>query len=382
MNKELKTYATHDIKVTKRHYKESDLNKYRSNFGQDRDRIIESNAFRRLQYKTQVFVNFHGDHYRTRLTHSLEVGQIARWIASGLSLNKDLAEIISLAHDLGHPPFGHAGEDALNRKISQNHPSNILFSHNAQAIKIVTNIENRFIEFKGLNLCAETLQGLAKHNGPLKDPAKIHPILNSYNSAFDLDLTTQPSLEAQISSIADDIAYNNHDMEDGIKDDLFTLEDLLQIDKIAEIYFNITSKYQNIKSEQIIGEIKKILTSIMVIDLIENSSRKLMQSNIQTIDDVKKFPGFLIESSQEIKEVIQQIRRFLYTHMYRHPKVNQMTSKASLVVSTLFDYYIKIPSSIPQQFKSDNQDNIASITDYIAGMTDRYALNKFNQITR
>ena len=181
-----KSYSVSDKAANRRQHEESNLNKYRSNFGQDRDRIIESNAFRRLQYKTQVFVNFHGDLYSTRLTHSLEVGQIARWIASGLSLNKDLAEIISLAHDLGHPPFGHSGEDALNRKIMLNNPQNIPCSHNAQAIKIVTYLENRFIEYRGLNLCWDTLEGLAKHNGPFLDSQKIHPIISLYNKEFDL----------------------------------------------------------------------------------------------------------------------------------------------------------------------------------------------------
>ena len=375
-----KPYAARDGATKRRQYEETNLNKYRSNFGQDRDRIIESNAFRKLQYKTQVFVNFHGDLYRTRLTHSLEVGQIARWIASGLSLNKDLAEIISLAHDLGHPPFGHAGEDALNHKITEYDPLHVRFSHNAQAIKVVTHIENRFVDHRGLNLCWDTLEGPAKHNGPFLDPKKMHPIISSYNQEFDLKITKQPSLEAQVSSLSDDIAYNNHDMEDGLKDRLFSIEDLLQIDQINDIYQEIASKYTNIKQEQMIGEIKKILTSKMVIDLIENSKIKLAQFDINSLDSVRNFDEFLIEHSKEMKVTIRQIGNFLYKNMYMHDKVDQMRKKAGYVISILFDHYLEFPNQIPEQFKSSQQDLITSICDYISGMTDRYAINEFNKI--
>lgn len=382
MTHELRPYAISDSSTKRRHHEELNLNQYRSNFGQDRDRIIESNAFRRLQYKTQVFVNFHGDHYRTRLTHSLEVGQISRWVASGLHVNKDLAEIISLAHDLGHPPFGHAGEDMINQKIRQNNLENIPFSHNAQAIKIVTQIENRFVTHKGLNLCLDTLEGLAKHNGRFLNQDEIHPIISDYNHHFDLMLDKQPSLEAQISALCDDIAYNNHDMEDGIKDGLFTIEDLLQIDLIAKIYQNIISVFKDIKQEQIIGEIKKIFTSKMVIDLIENSKKNLIKNNIEHIEDVRNFPKFLIQHSDEMNNTIQQISDFLYKNMYHHEKVKEMRRKADKIVAMLFDYYMHFPFQIPEQFKSQGQDNVTATVDYISGMTDRYALIKYEEIIK
>ncbi len=377
-----KTYAISSKNAKRQSYEDPNLNKYRSNFGQDRDRIIESNAFRRLQYKTQVFVNFHGDHYRTRLTHSLEVSQIARWLACGLSLNKDLAEIISLAHDLGHPPFGHAGEDMLNRKIKLENPLNTSFSHNAQAIKIVTQIENRSVTYKGLNLCWDTLEGLVKHNGAFTKKDKMHPIVSLYNQEFDLDLFRQPSLEAQISAQADDIAYNNHDIEDGLKDGLFELEDLLEIDQIANIYHEIVTQFKNITKEQLIGEIKKRLTSQMVISLIENSKKRLEEFNINDIEDVRNFHGFIIEHSDEMQRTIKEISSFLYENMYTHKKVTKMREKANQIISTLFDYYNYYPKEIPEQFKSNNQPLITSVVDFISGMTDRYAITKFDEITR
>ena len=210
INFELANFAVNEDKSRGRLYLENyDDAKYRSNFGRDRDRIINSSAFRRLQYKTQVFVNHQGDHYRTRLTHSLEVAQIARWIAGALYINKDLAEIVSLAHDLGHPPFGHAGEDVLNECMKKFGG----FSHNAHTLKIITKLETRFIEFEGLNLSWEVLEGVVKHNGPIADESKLHAYIREYNLKHDLDLKNYPSLEAQISGIADDIAYNNHDLE-------------------------------------------------------------------------------------------------------------------------------------------------------------------------
>lgn len=217
---ELAPFAVDEMKSRGRLYHEVyDDSKFRSIFGRDRDRIIGSSAFRRLQYKTQVFVNHEGDHYRTRLTHSLEVAQIARWIAGALKVNKDLAEIVSLAHDLGHTPFGHAGEDALNEKMQPFGG----FSHNGHTLKIITKLETRFIEFEGLNLSWEMLEGVVKHNGPVFDPEDY---IGKYNSAHDLDLKNFPSLEAQISAISDDIAYNNHDIEDGLRADLFKVEEL------------------------------------------------------------------------------------------------------------------------------------------------------------
>ncbi len=374
----LQKFTTKDSLSSRQFQENLNLNLYRSNFGQDRDRIIESNAFRRLQYKTQVFVNFHGDHYRTRLTHSLEVAQISRWIASGLNLNKDLAEIISLAHDLGHAPFGHAGEDALNEKIQEFNPGHEKFCHNAQAIKIITDIENRFLEFKGLNLCKETLEGIAKHNGNFKNK-QIHPIISRFNNIFDLDLYSQPSLEAQISACADDLAYNNHDLEDGIKDNLFTLEDLKKISLFNYVIKQINNEFVNINKNQTIGEMKKRLTSIMVIDIIKNSAKNIEIFNIRNFNDIKYLDHFIIAPSKVMSDHLKQISSFLYSNMYTHPKVKEMSLKAQHIVSNLFDHYIDNYQEIPQQFRLDNQP-ILSAVDYIAGMTDRFAINKYNEI--
>lgn len=375
----LHSFATQDPKTSRQFKEKRHYNLYRSSFGQDRDRIIESNAFRRLQYKTQVFVNFHGDHYRNRLTHSLEVAQIARWIASGLELNKDLAEIISLAHDLGHSPFGHAGEDALNYKINQYDPSQAKFCHNAQAIKVVTNIENRFLQFKGLNLCKETIEGIAKHNGSFKGKY-IHPIIQGFDSIYNINLFKQPSLEAQISSCADDVAYNNHDLEDGIKDELFSLDDLKEIEFFSFLIKQINNDYTNITRNQTIGELKKRATSLMVIDIIENTAKKSRQLGINTIEQVEGCQNFIVSPSSKMQIDLEEIRKFLFENMYKHPKVQKMSNMAKQIISTLFDYYIARPELIPEQFYCQH-NKVQMVVDYISGMTDRYANKKYNQIT-
>lgn len=375
----LKNFATKDGLASRQYQEKKSTNLYRSNYGQDRDRIIESNAFRRLQYKTQVFVNFHGDHYRTRLTHSLEVAQISRWISSGLQLNKDLSEIISLAHDLGHAPFGHAGEDAINAKIKEYDNNFTKFCHNSQAIKIVTNIENRFIQFKGLNLSWDTIEGLAKHNGTFKN-REIHPIIENFDKIYNLDLFKQPSLEAQISAYADDLAYNNHDLEDGFKDNLFSLEDIKEVEILNYIIKEIQSEFTNISQNQIIAELKKRSTSLMVIDIIRSSSAKINKLQLKNIEDVRNLEDFAITSSNSMSYHISQISAFLYKKMYRHEKVKTMSSRAKSIISFLFDHYYKNLDLIPNQFY--NQDKpMQSVIDYIAGMTDRYAINKFNEIT-
>lgn len=374
----IKNLAAKDNNAIRQFKENEDLNLYRSNFGQDRDRIIDSNAFRRLQYKTQVFVNFHGDHYRTRLTHSLEVAQISRWISSGLNLNKDLSEIISLAHDLGHAPFGHAGENALNKKISQYNKNHTRFCHNAQAIKIVSKIENRFLQFKGLNLCKETIEGIAKHNGSFKDK-NIHPIILTFNKAFNINLLQQPSLEAQISSYADDIAYNNHDLEDGYNDKLFSLKILEEIDFYAYLIKQIKNEYININESLIIGEIKKRSTSAMVIDVIRASTKNISSMKISNIDEVKNFNNFLIRPSDSMKDNLKEISQFLFNKMYHHKKVKNMTSKAQVIIYKLFDFYINNKQLIPEQFLLHN-NHLQSTVDYIAGMTDRYASNQYKRI--
>ncbi len=376
-NFELANFAVDENKSRGRMFVENfDDSKYRSIFGRDRDRIINSSAFRRLQYKTQVFVNHQGDHYRTRLTHTLEMAQIARWIAGALNANKDLAEIISLAHDLGHPPFGHAGEEALNLKM-QNFGG---FSHNAHTLKIITKIETRFIDFVGLNLSWETLEGVVKHNGAILDFSKIDKYILNFNQIYDLELHKNPSIEAQISAISDDIAYNNHDIEDGLRAELFGVEDLFEIPLIGEIYQEILQKNPQIRQELLVGEAKKRITLAMVLDVIEHTKINLQKNNIKTLKDIKNFPKFLVEFSPKMQEIHLLIKKFLMQKMYRHQLVNSMTDNSKDFINSLFDFHFLKPEILPKEryeeyLQNKNSQNLAEIIcDYIAGMTDRFAI--------
>jgi dGTPase len=383
INFELAPFAVDEEKSRGRFYLEDyDDAKYRSIFGRDRDRIINSSAFRRLQYKTQVFVNHEGDHYRTRLTHSLEVAQIARWIAGALKVNKDLAEIVSLAHDLGHTPFGHAGEDALNEKMR----SFGGFSHNAHTLKLITKIETRFIEFEGLNLSWEMLEGVVKHNGPITDESKLHGYIKEYNFKYDLDIKNFPSIESQISAISDDIAYNNHDIEDGLRADLFQVEELFSLPLIGEIYQEILAKYPNIQRELLVGETKKRLTLAMVMDVIDTTQKNLVENKIQSEEDVRKAGKFLVHFSPEMELAHQALKKFLMSNMYRHSTVNRMTANAQKIVGGLFDFYLKSPNCLPDKHAelaakiSDPQELATLVSDYVAGMTDRYAIKEFEEL--
>jgi dGTPase len=381
INFELAAFAVDENKSRGRLCIETyDDSKYRSVFGRDRDRIINSSAFRRLQYKTQVFVNHQGDHYRTRLTHSLEVAQIARWIAGALKVNKDLAEIVSLAHDLGHTPFGHAGEDILNDKM-QGFGG---FSHNAHTLKIITKLETRFIEFEGLNLSWEVLEGVVKHNGPIIKSE--HEYIAKYNRKHDLDLKNFPSLESQISAIADDIAYNNHDLEDGLRAGLFDVDQLFEIPLIGKIYQEILTKYPKIKRELLVGEAKKSITLAMVIDVIDSTQKNLQENKIKSEQDIRECGKFLVNFSAEFELAHQALKKFLLQNMYRHYSVNRMTANARKVISALFDFYIKNPGCLPDGYSeivkkiSDKKDLAILISNYIAGMTDRYAIREFKEL--
>ncbi len=383
INFELASFAVDETKSRGRLYQESyDDSKYRSVFGRDRDRIINASAFRRLQYKTQVFVNHEGDHYRTRLTHSLEVAQIARWIAGALKANKDLAEIVSLAHDLGHTPFGHAGEDALNEKMQEFGG----FSHNSHTLKIITKLETRFIEFEGLNLSWEMLEGVVKHNGPIADESKVHAYIREYNEKHDLDLKHFPSIESQISAISDDISYNNHDIEDGLRANLFEVEELFKLPLLGKIYQDILVKYPNIKRELLVGEAKKNLTLAMVMDVINTTQKNLAENNIQSEKDVRNAKKFLVHFSPEMERTHQALKKFLMQNMYRHSTVNRMTANAKKIVSGLFDFYMESPNCLPDEraleaVKINNEKILAIlVSDYVAGMTDRYAIKEFEEL--
>ncbi len=354
--------------------------KFRSVYSIDRDRIINSSAFRRLQYKTQVFVNHQGDHFRTRLTHSLEVAQNARWIASGLKCNQDLAEVISLAHDLGHSPFGHAGEHALNNKMEQFGG----FSHNAHTLKLITQLESSYFNFEGLNLSWEMLEGVVKHNGAITDISKTQQFIGKYNQKHNLDLTRQPSIEAQISAIADDITYNNHDIEDGLRAELFLIKDLYNLPFVGEKFLELGKKYPNARREILVCEAKRKLIKDMVLDVIGNTKKNISFFNIKSTEDVRNCANMLVCFSKKMEDVHQQIKNFLNKKMYQHHKIQQMTNDANKIINGLFDFFIEKPNFLPQNFQenSDRKQLAVVICDYIAGMTDRFAIKEFNRIKK
>ena len=345
---------------------------YRTPFQRDRDRIIHSASFRRLKHKTQVFVNTEGDHYRTRITHSIEVAQIARTISKYLKLNDDLAETLSLAHDLGHTPFGHAGEDALNECMYKFGG----FDHNLQTLRIVMFLEHKYLKFKGLNLTIETIDGLLKHNGPILNLSKIKDLIGLKNLKNKIIFSNSASLEAQISSISDDIAYNNHDVQDGIKAKLFKLSDLLEIDFFKDIYKSHRKKIKSNNNDILIYQIIRDSINLMVKDLIKNTIKNLKKKKIKSINDVYLYRKQLVGFSYKFKEIEKEIRYFLRLKMYDNKKVQIKNSMGKKIVKKLF---IKINKN-PKKFLLLNQMKLnkhRAIADFISGMTDRYAINLY-----
>jgi dGTPase len=345
---------------------------HRNNFQRDRERIIHSNSFRRLEYKTQVFVNHEGDHYRTRLTHSLEVASNARSIARALGASEDLAESIALAHDLGHPPFGHAGEDALNTAMN----SYGGFCHNAHAIKLLTKIERRYAAFDGLNLCWETLEGVAKHNGPIESPSKS---LMEYDGIHNLELDKFSSIEAQIAAISDDISYHSHDIEDGIRAGMFDVESLRAI----KILDKIISGIRTSEVDRLVYETVRELSHIMTGDIISNTQMNIQNTGIKSEFDVRNCGRQLVSLSHEMHDANQQIRAFLYKNMYLHEKMNSQRRESKLVVENLFAIYMEKPEMLPDSWRADITSEVSKaqvVGDYIAGMTDRYAMLCFKNI--
>jgi dGTPase len=354
-------------------YKE-ESNSLRSCYQKDRDRIINSESFRRLKYKTQVFVNYEGDHFRTRLTHSLEVSQIARSVARVLDLDEDLTEGIALAHDLGHSPFGHAGEDAL-KEVMKKYGG---FNHNAQTIAILTKLERKYASFKGLNLTWETLEGLAKHNGPVLKA--IPRALNQANAEFDLELKTFPSLEAQIASLSDDIAYISHDIQDGIRANLIGLHDLDHLPIVGDIIRDKIKLFKTATDDQIIHETKRELIGVFVDDLIKSTNLQL--SKIKSVKDIRNAKNFTATFSKDYSKNILTIKEFLFKNMYHHYKVKIMVNKLKQVLIDLFEYFLKHPDTLPPAWQAEiNKKNLAIVvSDYISGMTDRYALSEHKKI--
>ncbi len=355
-------------------FKES-LSKYRSPFQRDRDRIIHSASFRRLKHKTQVFVNTEGDHNRTRITHSMEVSQIARSISRYLNLNEDLTEALSLAHDLGHTPFGHAGEDSLNECMSYYGG----FDHNLQTLRIVMFLENKYMKFNGLNLTIETLEGLLKHNGPVNDLGLVDSLIGVKNFKNKIKFNTFPSLEAQISAISDDIAYNNHDIQDGINANLFELEELIEINFFRNIYKKYKKKINKNNYKIATYQIIRDSIDLMIKDLINNTKKNLKTNKIKSLKDINKTSFLIVDFSNKIKSSENEIRDFLKTKMYNNKKVLIKNNRGKTIIKKLFDKIEKNPKKfISKQQLASNK--YRAISDFISGMTDRYAINLYNNI--
>ena len=356
----------------------------RSCYQRDRDRIIHAAAFRRLQYKTQVFVNHEGDFFRTRLTHSLEVSQIARSIAQNLDLNQYLAETLALAHDMGHTPFGHAGEFALEDLMEPYGG----FDHNAQSLRVVTKLEQRYADFDGLNLTWETLEGVVKHNGPLTgfDDAKPLPwAIIEYAKDHDLELDTYASAEAQIAAVSDDVAYNNHDIDDGLRAGLFTVDDIREVDFVGKTFAEVEKKYPDLDFSRTVHEVVRRTIGMMVEDILSESRRRLADAKPQTVDDVRNFGEPLIAFTDEMAKNDRELKAFLFPNMYRHYKLNRMTSKARRVVQDLFGLFLAEPGTLPTEWQvgaNGPNDELTArvVADYIAGMTDRHALDEHKRL--
>lgn len=348
----------------------------RSDFQRDRDRIIHSTAFRRLKHKTQVFVNTSGDHFRTRITHSLEVAQIARTLSKFFNLNEDLCETLSLAHDLGHTPFGHAGEDALNHCMRKYGG----FDHNIQTLRIILFLENRYYEFKGLNLTLETLDGLIKHNGPIKNLSKLKKILGLSHFKKKIKFSSSPSLEAQFASISDDIAYNSHDIEDGLKANLFNLRDLEKIPVLNKIVLKHKKKIKKNSMDLVIRQIVREIINEMVKDLIKTTQINIKKNKINNINDVLKSKYPLVTFSKKMSKFDKKIKFFLRRKMYYHNKVRFKTEAGKKIIKKLFLSIKRNPKNYLNVSKYDKSNIARSICDFIAGMTDRYAINLYNKI--
>ena len=357
----------------------------RTPFQRDRDRIIHSNAFRRLNHKTQVFIADEGDLYRTRLTHSLEVSQIARALARALRLDEDLAEAIALVHDFGHTPFGHAGEDALNEKMKPFGG----FDHNAQGLRIVTSLEHRYPRFDGLNLTWETLEGLAKHNGPLTGPAAKSPMipvtLIEYNKLQNLELDRFASLEAQCAAIADDIAYNAHDIDDGLRSGLLSLTQFENVELTSNILGSIKRDYPDLDRTRRGYELVRRQITLMVEDVINHSLELIDELSPVSIDDIHNAGHQLVRFSPKMAKAERELKRFLYDNLYHHEYVWKRRSEAEKIVSDLFDFYYEHPDAMPEEWYNTtinlNTDKRARIiSDFLSGMTDNYALREYRRL--
>ena len=363
-----------------------DESKYRTSFQRDKDRVIHSEHFRLLKHKTQVFIAHTEDYYRTRLTHSLEVSQIARTISRKLSLDEDLSEVIALAHDIGHPPFAHSGEEVLN-ECMRNFGG---FDHNSQTLKILTKLEKKYPSFDGLNLTWETLEGVLKHNGPLithsKKEGDIPKIISDYIKVHDLEIHTFPSLEAQVASLSDDIAYNNHDIDDGFRAKFFNLKDLRDIPIIDKLQKNITKEFVGINESMCIQEVVRRLIGYMVDDLINETNNNLKKLNPMSVKDIRNHNEKIASFSVELVEQDKILRKFLREKMYNHPSLERDRVKSRKIIRELFNGLMEntllLPADIQEIYDKKDKTKIAyTICDYIASMTDRSIIENHAKIT-
>ena len=362
--------------VSKGRFKIEKKTTLRNDFQRDRDRIIHSTAFRRLKHKTQVFVNTSGDHFRTRITHSLEVSQIARTLSKFFNLNEDLSETLSLAHDLGHTPFGHAGEEALN-DCMKNYGG---FDHNIQTLRIITILENRYYNFNGLNLTLETLDGLIKHNGPVNNKTKFNTILGKNFFKNKIKFLDNTSLEGQIAAISDDIAYNSHDLEDGLKSNLFKLNDLKNIPVLNKIISKHRSKFTKYSADLIVRQIIRDIINEMVKDVIKTTEKNIKTNKIKNLKEVYNTEKKIVCFSYKMKRFDLEIKKFLKEKMYFHKNVKKKTNYGKKIIKKLFLIIIKNPKKYINIKKYKNSKLERIICDYIAGMTDRYAINLYKKI--
>ncbi|MBT8412654.1 MAG: deoxyguanosinetriphosphate triphosphohydrolase [Octadecabacter sp.] len=357
-----------------------DESEFRSPYQRDRDRIIHSSAFRRLKHKTQVFIEHEGDYFRTRLTHSIEVAQVARTVARTLDLDQDLTEAVALAHDLGHPPFGHTGEDALSLLMAPYGG----FDHNAQAIRIVTSLERHYAEWDGLNLTWETLEGIAKHNGPVTDPVPY--ALSDYNARHDLELHTHASAEAQVAALADDIAYNHHDIHDGLRAELFGTDDLLALPIVGDCFREVDAKYPNLNYYRRRHEALRRFFGVLVEDVIKVSRANLAELGPASCADIRGAGRMMVQFSPALWTDLKVLRHFLFTEMYRAPSVVKMRKEVTQVVNDLFPLFMADPSHLPKQWRKDVADAADEtalariVSDYISGMTDRFAIQTHEEL--
>ena len=348
----------------------------RDAFQRDRDRIIHSIPFRRLRHKTQVFVAPDGDHFRVRLTHSLEVAQIGRTIARALALNEDLTEALCLAHDIGHPPFGHSGEDALGTAMAEAGG----FDHNGHTLRLLTRLESPYPLHPGLNLSWETLEGLAKHNGPVSAPAWA---LAEADAEYPLDLGTWPSLEAQVAAIADDIAYDNHDIDDGLRAGLFALDELVELRLVGGLWKGVLGRYPGLDEARLVPELIRDQIGRMVNDLLDETRRRIAASGVASVDDVRQAGAALVGFSAEMAGQERALKTFLYARMYRSPPILAIQAEAKAILSGLFAAYRDRPDQLPPGWRIEDADPIAGlrrIGDFVAGMTDRYAVARYREL--